>query len=75
MWGSEGDGMGEPGCERFATDLPSVVTEVRTDGRTKRVEHDYGCTGAPAKLADLERRIDEVIGVKRWIEGDTAKGE
>ena len=62
-------GMGEPGCDRFATDLPSVVTEVRMDGRTKRVEHDYGCTGAPSKLGDLERRIDEVTGVKRWIEG------
>jgi len=62
-------GMGEPGCERFATDLPSVVTEVRMDGRTKRVEHDYGCTDAPSKLADLERRIDEVTGVKGWVGG------
>jgi hypothetical protein len=60
-------GMGEPGCERFATDLPSVVTEVRTDGRAKRVEHDYGCTGAPAKLEVLERRIDEVAGVRKWV--------
>jgi hypothetical protein len=60
-------GMGEPGCERFATDLPSVVTEVRMDGRAKRVEHDYGCTGAPAKLETLERRIDEVTGVVRWV--------
>jgi hypothetical protein len=60
-------GMGEPGCERFATDLPSVVTEVRMDGRAKRVEHDYGCTGAPAKLEALERRIDEVAGVRKWV--------
>jgi hypothetical protein len=60
-------GMGEPGCQRFATDLPSVVTEVRMDGRTKRIEHDYGCTDAPAKLADLERHIDEVTGVGRWV--------
>jgi hypothetical protein len=60
-------GMGEPGCERFATDLPSVVTEVRIDGRAKRVEHDYGCTGAPAKLEALERRIDEVAEVRRWV--------
>ena len=62
-------GMGEPGCERFATDLPSVVTEVRMDGRSKRVEHDYGCTTAPAKLEALERRIDEVVGVGRWTGG------
>jgi hypothetical protein len=60
-------GMGEPGCERFATDLPSVVTEVRIDGRAKRVEHDYGCAGAPAKLEALERRIDEVAEVRKWV--------
>jgi hypothetical protein len=60
-------GAGEPGCERFATDLPSVVTEVRMDGRAKRVEHDYGCTGAPAQLEALERRIDVVAGVRRWV--------
>ena len=59
--------MGAPGCEHFATDLPSVVTEVRMGGRTKRVEHDYGCTDAPAKLASLEQRIDEVAGVRRWV--------
>jgi hypothetical protein len=59
--------MGEPTCERFATDLPSVITEVRMDGRVKRVEHDHGCTGAPAALAELERRIDEVTGVARWV--------
>ena len=60
-------GMGEPGCEHFATDLPSVVTEVRMDGRAKRVEHDHGCTDAPPALAELERRIDEVAGVRRWV--------
>ncbi|MGH7513436.1 MAG: DUF6438 domain-containing protein [Gemmatimonadales bacterium] len=68
-------GIGEPGCERFATDLPSVVTEVRIDGRTKRVEHDYGCTGAPAKLEALERRIDEVAGVRKWVGREDGKTE
>jgi hypothetical protein len=61
--------MGAPGCERFATDLPSVVTEVRMDGRTKRVEHDHGCTDAPPALDELERRIDEVTGVGTWVGG------
>jgi len=60
-------GMGEPGCEHFATDLPSVITEVRIDGRVKRVEHDHGCIGAPAALDELERRIDEVTGVEKWV--------
>jgi hypothetical protein len=59
--------MGEPGCQHFATDLPSVITEVRMDGRVKRVEHDYGCSDAPAALEELERRIDEVTEVGKWV--------
>jgi hypothetical protein len=59
--------MGEPGCQRFATDLPSVITEVRMDGRVKRVEHDHGCRDAPAALDQLERKIDEVTAVGNWV--------
>jgi hypothetical protein len=58
---------GEPGCERYATDLPSVITEVRVRGRHKRIEHDHGCMEAPAALTALEGRIDSVAGVARWI--------
>jgi hypothetical protein len=60
-------GPSEPGCELFTTDLPSVVTEVRMDGRTKRVEHDYGCPNEPKELEALEQRIDEVTGVRKWV--------
>lgn len=59
--------MGQPACERYATDLPTVITEVRIGPRAKRVEHDHGCAGAPARLTALERRIDEVAGVGRWV--------
>ena len=59
--------MGEPACRHFATDLPSVITEVRMDGRVKRVEHDYGCADAPAALEELEQRIDEVTEVAKWV--------
>jgi hypothetical protein len=59
--------MGDPACGRFATDLPTVITEVRMGGRTKRIEHDHGCADAPAKLSALEQRIDEVAGVRRWV--------
>jgi hypothetical protein len=59
--------MGEPNCHRFATDLPSVITEVRMDGRIKRVEHDHGCADAPERLSALEQRIDDVAGVGRWV--------
>lgn len=58
---------GEPGCERYATDLPSVITEVRAGGRSKRIEHDHGCMEAPQALTALEGRIDSVAGVARWI--------
>jgi Domain of unknown function (DUF6438) len=58
---------GEPGCERYATDLPSVNTEVRAGGRSKRIEHDHGCMDAPQALTTLEGRIDSVAGVARWI--------
>ena len=58
---------GESGCERYATDLPSVITEVRAGGRSKRIEHDHGCMEAPEALTALEGRIDSVAGVARWI--------
>jgi hypothetical protein len=58
---------GQPGCERYASDLPTVITEVRRGARVKRVEHDRGCAGAPERHAALEQRIDEVAGVDRWV--------
>ena len=60
-------GAGEPGCERYATDLPSAVIDVRARGRAKRVEHDHGCMGAPEALGALEARIDSAAGVSRWL--------
>ncbi|MBI4544537.1 MAG: hypothetical protein HY703_05020 [Gemmatimonadetes bacterium] len=57
---------GEPGCERYIADLPYVITSLTLGGRSKRVEHDHGCRGAPAGLAPLEARIDEVAGSWRW---------
>ncbi|HUR94077.1 MAG TPA: DUF6438 domain-containing protein [Gemmatimonadales bacterium] len=59
--------MGEPVCPRFATDLPTVVTQVRIGERVKRIEHDRGCADAPEILSRLETRIDEVTGSARWI--------
>jgi hypothetical protein len=57
---------GAPACGRYATDLPSVITTVDDGKRTKRIEHDRGCFDAPATLARLEDRIDEVAGTARW---------
>lgn len=58
---------GDQACRRYATDLPTVTTEVRLGPRSKRIEHDRGCADAPARLTALETRIDEVAGVQRWI--------
>jgi hypothetical protein len=57
---------GAAACGLYATDAPSAITEVIHAGRRKRIEHDYGCSQAPASLAVLERGIDEVAGTARW---------
>lgn len=59
--------VSEPTCGRYVTDLPSVISSATLGGRTKRIEHDHGCGGAPGALAVLEKRIDEVLGSDRWI--------
>jgi hypothetical protein len=56
----------EPTCGRYATDLPTVISTITVDGRTKRIEHDYGCGAAPGALVVLERRIDEVLNSAQW---------
>ncbi len=56
----------EPTCRRYATDSPSVISSATFRGRTKRIEHDYGCVGVPGVLTILEKRIDEVLGSGRW---------
>jgi hypothetical protein len=56
----------EPSCGRYSTDSPTAITSVTIPGRSKRIEHDYGCGAAPGALVVLERRIDEVLGSGRW---------
>jgi hypothetical protein len=56
----------EPACGRYATDSPTVISSVTLRGRTKRIEHDYGCGAAPGALVVLERRIDEMVGSGQW---------
>ena len=54
------------------TDLPTVRTSLRLGGRSKSIEDYYG---APESLHALERRVDEVAGVKKYvfIDGATLK--
>ena len=56
----------EPSCGRYSTDSPSAISSATLRGRTKRIEHDYGCGAAPGALVVLERRIDDVLGSGRW---------
>jgi hypothetical protein len=58
--------VSEPACGRYVTDLPTVTSSATLGGRTKRIDHDHGCGGAPGALAVLEKRIDEVLGSDRW---------
>jgi hypothetical protein len=58
--------LSEPTCRRYITDSPSAISSATFRGRTKRIEHDYGCAGVPGALTVLEQRIDEVLGSGRW---------
>lgn len=58
--------LSEPTCRRYSTDSPSAISSATFRGRTKRIEHDYGCGGVPGALTLLEKRIDEVLGSERW---------
>jgi hypothetical protein len=56
-------------CESLATDHPSAITSIRINGKTKTVDHYYGCKGpnVPKELAVLERKIDEIVNTAQWL--------
>jgi Domain of unknown function (DUF6438) len=56
----------EPTCRRHSTDSPTAISSATFKGRTKRIEHDYGCGGVPGALTVMEKRIDEVLGSEQW---------
>ena len=58
---------GEPTCPLYTADSPRTFISITTGGRTKRIEHDYGCENSPRPLVTLASRIDSVAGVARWI--------
>jgi hypothetical protein len=57
---------GAPACGPYATDLPGANTSVDNGDRSKEIQHDHGCSHAPAALSSLEKRIDEVAGTSKW---------
>lgn len=58
---------GEPTCPLYTADSPRAFISITSDGRTKRIEHDYGCENGPRALVALAKRIDSVAGADRWL--------
>jgi hypothetical protein len=64
------------GCPMFITDRPYAYTSIQINGRKKTVTHYYGCVADndshfvvfPQALFELEKKIDEVVNTKQWIE-------
>jgi hypothetical protein len=48
------------------TDMPSAITSIIINGKTKTVSHYHGDFNAPEKLTKLERKIDEIVGSDQW---------
>lgn len=59
--------LDSPACGAYHTDAPRANTTVRTAARSRTVQHDFGCNGAPAALRRLEEAIDRTAGTSRWI--------
>jgi hypothetical protein len=62
-------------CTNLSIDSPTVTFTINLDGKEKTVKHYCGCfvkkwfsDEDPLKpLTDLEDKIDEIVGTKRWI--------
>ena len=47
------------------TDLPTTTTSISLNGKYKKVVNYYG---TPKELNELENKIDEVAGLKKFID-------
>jgi hypothetical protein len=59
--------MGDSAAEPCHTDAPHALITLTLGGRTRQVEHDYGCRGAPAALRTIATQIDSVAGIAGWV--------
>ncbi len=50
------------------TDLATVNTEAEIDGIRKKITHYKGDLSSPQVLSDIEKRIDEIATVRRWLD-------
>ena len=61
-------------CPSAATDMSTVTTSIRLNGKSKTISHYLGCSTRdsdhkpfPPGLSELEKEIDEIVGSRRWI--------
>ena len=50
-----------------ATDMPSAITSITINGKTKTIRHYHGDLSAPKKLTELENKIDQIVNTDQWI--------
>lgn len=57
------------GCKGVVTDHPSALTFIKTNGKSKSVNHYYGCRGVEVldELTKLEQAIDDAVNSAQWI--------
>ena len=52
----------------MVSDMPTVITSITLNGKTKRIEHYYGDMHAPEALTKLETKIDEITDSAQWTQ-------
>jgi hypothetical protein len=59
----------EDGCKEWWTDMPSAITSISSNGKSKSVKHYYGCQGLKvlADLQRLEHAIDTAVDSAQWV--------
>jgi hypothetical protein len=57
------------GCREDWTDNPTIRIFIQKNGSSKEILHNHGCRGfsREKELIALEDRLDEILGLKRWI--------
>ena len=59
--------FGDSDTHYEVTDNPSAITSWHHGCKVKTIEHHYGDTHVPQALTQLEKDLDELIGIERWI--------
>jgi hypothetical protein len=56
-------------CPSYGTDAPTVITSLKTNGRSKSISRYGGCNGTDElrDLSALEEKISEIANTKQWL--------